>query len=349
MYSERAKANADIREKESKEFNDLLKGAADAAAPVAQRVPLIWALHGYWDSEHELVLANALSALIANDKDRAVLESAAEVIGHAYESDTVVPVQERLRKLLYGTASGSNDSESGKVGAVLRAENLIYDRYKADSLDLSLCPDQKDQMDKLYKLRMFYIAEAVRKNWKNLNEVNLERDFLQRILLYGAYLNKANLIDADLRGGRLFGTHFDGAKMVRTHLEGADLHDATFVGAKLMDSHMEPPDTKDIPIEPDHLPVTNLDGADFSGADLTKAHLRGAYLVNAKFARSTLEGADLEGALVFANTLQNFQGKYVGTPKVISPEEWSSIKLNLAPYKQRGDMQTPTPPTYFPR
>ena len=88
MYSERTKANADIREKETKEFNDLLKGAADAAAPVAQRVPLIWALHRYWDSEHELVLANALSALVANDKDRAVMESAAEVIGHAYERNT---------------------------------------------------------------------------------------------------------------------------------------------------------------------------------------------------------------------------------------------------------------------
>jgi Major intrinsic protein len=61
------------------------------------------------------------------------------------------------------------------------------------------------------------------------------------------------------------------------------------------------------------------------------------------------EGADLEGALVFTNTLQNFTGHYVGTPKVISHEEWSNIKSALAPYQQRGDMQNTPPPRYFPR
>jgi hypothetical protein len=96
----------------------LLREATDEKASPSQRVPLIWTLQKYWKPEYELVLANALTSMIANDDDRSVMESCAEVIGHAYEEPTPEPEQNRLKELLYG-------NPDGLIGVVMRTENLI--------------------------------------------------------------------------------------------------------------------------------------------------------------------------------------------------------------------------------
>jgi hypothetical protein len=304
------KQDEETKQAEQKDFNDLLRGATDAKTSPAQRVPLIWALQKYWKPDYELVLANALASMIANDSDRSVMESCAEVIGHAYEEDTPEPVQDRLKELLYG-------NRRGVIGVVMRTENLIWDRLKTGitNPDASDTTNASDWVhDPHYELRIFYICEAVRKNWENLREANFNKASLPRILLYQAQVQDANLEEADLSGGRLFGTHFERASMSKVHLEGANLAGAFFNGAHLEKAFLGPPKATDIAKEPDHLDHTDLENANFSdayltGADLRKANLKGAILNNAD-----LTDANLEGAVVAKQALEKGRGKYTGNP-----------------------------------
>src|SRR5260370_35279019 len=85
---------------------------------------MIWALQKYWKPDYELVLANALASLIANDFDRAVMESCAEGIGHAYEKETPEKDQIRLRDLLYGDKKGNIGVETHFDGAHMAKVHL---------------------------------------------------------------------------------------------------------------------------------------------------------------------------------------------------------------------------------
>jgi hypothetical protein len=310
------KQSEETQQEEQKEFNDLLRGATDAKASPVQRVPLIWALQKYWKPEHELVLANALASIIANDNDRAVMESCAEVIGHAYEKDTPEPVQNRLKELLYG-------NPAGVIGVVMRFENLIWDRHNPGitNPDASQPGNGTDWIhDPRFDLRIFYIGEAVRKNWENLKGANFQKAQLPRILLYEAHVEDANLEEAILSGGRLFKTHFDRAKMSKVHLEGAYLAGAFFNDAHLEGAFLGPPSPADIPKEPEHLDHTDLENTNFTGAHLKGADLRNADLKGAVLDGADVTGAILEGALVNLGALEKSKGKYTGNPKIQMPQ-----------------------------
>jgi hypothetical protein len=170
---EQLKAQLESHSNAFKEFNDLLKDAANSTLPPSQRIPSLWLLQQFWDPEHERVLANTLAGLIASDTDESVMEACAEVIGYAYNEKTPLQVQERLKELLYG-------NRAGLVGIVIRAQNLVWTRNKHNKTP-----------DPLYDRRVFYFGEAVRKNWENLSGVNLQDAELPGIHLYEANLRGA--------------------------------------------------------------------------------------------------------------------------------------------------------------
>jgi hypothetical protein len=84
--------------------------------------------------------------------------------------------------------------------------------------------------------------------------------------LKGAYLEGANLRDANLKGA---------------YLEGANLRDANLKGANLSCAYLE---------------GANLEGANLEGANLRDANLKGANLKVAYLKGANLKGAYLEGA-----------------------------------------------------
>jgi uncharacterized protein YjbI with pentapeptide repeats len=289
--------------------------------------------------------------MIANDNDEAVMESCAEVIGHAYEENTPLADQIRLKEKLYG-------DKQGNIGAVLLTENFIWDRDQDQDQENVPASDREKSMFQRateaakanrckFNMRIRYICEAVRKNWENLCKANFEKTLLPNILLYQAEAENANFHGAILSGGRLFETRFDGANMREAHLEGANLERAILINTDLEGAFLEPPDPEQIPREPDHLDHTKLQGArmDFAhlkqahltnadlsiahlenadltdahleGADLAFAHLEGANLTGANLEGADLSGANLEGASINQAALAKTKGKYKGLPRFV--------------------------------
>jgi uncharacterized protein YjbI with pentapeptide repeats len=320
------------RVEDQTEFNSLLKDATNCANPASQRVPLIFSLQKYWRVEYELPVANALASMIANEDDQAIMEACAETIGNAYDENTPKDTQVRLRELLYGTLGG-------KIGVVMRIENLIYDRHKGtfSRLDDSHPDNERDwTKDPHYNLRIFYIGESVRKNWENLQEANFEKDSLPFILLYAAHAEGANFSGTDMRGGRIFGTHFDNAKMNNVNLRGADLSGADFKFAGLESAFFGPPDPQDIPREPKLIDGTRLDHTKLTGAHFVGATLNKADFTNADLTGADLRGADLSGAdFKFAGLESAFFGPpdpkdIPKEPKLIDGTQLNHTKLTGA-------------------
>lgn len=311
------KQNHEEQQDELKHFDELLRVASDAHAPTAQRVSLIWALEKYWTPKYELTLANALTSMIANDSDQAVMESCAEVIGHAYGQDTPEKDQERLRDMLYG-------DKYGNIGVVLRMENLIWERDNpTDStayLNKSLLDRARERIkdDKdHFKMRIFYITEAIRKNWENLQQVNLKKTVLPNIFLYRAHLEHANLKEAILIGARSFEAHFEDANLNQAHLEGANLEGAFFDRAVLTNAYLGPPAPDEVVHEPDQLNHTSLKGAHLKYAELKGACLRMADLTGAEIDNADLTDADLEGAIVSRKALEKTKSAIKGNPQYL--------------------------------
>jgi hypothetical protein len=311
------KLNYDKQQDELKHFDELLRGASDGRACTSQRVALIWALEKYWTPAYELILANALASMIAVDPDQAVMESCAEVIGNAYGEKTPAEDQVRLRDLLYG-------DKTGNIGVVLRMENLIWERddpsastaYATDSLIKRARARLKENKD-LLKMRVFYIGEAIRKNWRNLTEVNLEKTILPNIFLYQAEMASANLQEAILIGAHFFGADLQHANLNGAHLEGANLEGAKLTGAFLENAYLTPPEPEEVVHEPDRLDHTSL-----KGAQLKDAHLKGAFLVMADLTGAVLDGADLTdanltGAIVSKKALEKTVGTFIGNPQYL--------------------------------
>jgi uncharacterized protein YjbI with pentapeptide repeats len=141
--------------------------------------------------------------------------------------------------------------------------------------------------------------------------------------LVGANLEGADLVGANLEGARLAGANLEGADLVRANLEGAYLSRANLEGARLFGgnlqgsylvganlediyltgANLEGTDLSRANLQGAHLSEANLEGARLFGANLEGIYLSRANLEGADFSRANLEGADLSVAIVSGGTL----------------------------------------------
>ena len=147
--TESKKVNEQTIQDDSKLFNDLLDRAnnANSSGSTGRRIASIWSLLPYWNTSHDVVLANALASIIIYDKDKGVIENAAEVLGGAYDRYTPDSVPDHLRHLLFGKVPED-------VGVVLRAQEKIRTNQAA----IQTTEEEND----LYQERIRATGEVVR-------------------------------------------------------------------------------------------------------------------------------------------------------------------------------------------
>jgi uncharacterized protein YjbI with pentapeptide repeats len=311
-------------EAEQKYFNDLVQSASKKDNGTGQRIAGILLLKHYWGkANYEVVLANALAGMLAQEDDEGILDACAEAIGNAYDKDTPSWERERIRTILYGDIKGN-------VGALMRNEKIIVAKNKVAAFPL---------YDPLYEMRIHYFCEAVRKNWVDLEYVYLPEAELPKIHLYQAHLEGAILAGANLSGPgtQLFGSDFENADLEETQMPHADARGANFKNAQLKRARLSGADLSPLQDGNKVWHFTNFEDAYLEGAFLDekidaraasfqKAHMHGAILngaklvpfkddlgrwhhtsfVDADLSGADLQGADLEGA-IFSNKT-NFDG-----------------------------------------
>jgi len=262
-------------ESEEKYFNDLVQSASESDNGTGQRIAGIFLLKQYWGrAKYEVVLANALSGMLAHENDEGILDACAEAIGNAYKADTPSWERERIRTILYGDIKGN-------VGALMRNQKILIAQNK---LVASPC----------YDMRIRYFGEAVRKNWVDLEYVYLPLAELPGIHLYQAHLKGAILEGANLSGpgAQLFGSDFADADLQKARMANADARGADFKSAKLQSARLSGADLSPLQDEKRVWYFTNFADAhlesalldekvDARGAGFRTAHMHGALLVGA--------------------------------------------------------------------
>jgi hypothetical protein len=176
-------------------FQALHDATAKGDASIDLRISGAWALSQFWEPEYEVIVANALAAILVGDGPQQVRLNAAEVIGTAISgipasADRFSRSQreraERLAGLLYGRA------DQGAGGVISRVQATVRREKNQKEVD----PNQIAQ--KLEATR-----EAIRYNWKWLRKVYLRGHDLSRILLYQSDLRDSDLAHAKLSGANL--------------------------------------------------------------------------------------------------------------------------------------------------
>lgn len=119
---------------------------------------------------------------------------------------------------------------------------------------------------------------------------------LRRVVLWGADLEGAALVEANLRRARLRGARFVDAKMQRARLRDADLVGADLSGANLRGANLVGADLSATKLHGTDLQGADLSGAKLRAADLKEASLVGATLGDADLTAAALDGVDLTGA-----------------------------------------------------
>jgi uncharacterized protein YjbI with pentapeptide repeats len=129
-------------------------------------------------------------------------------------------------------------------------------------------------------------------------------DNLPRLLLNGADLRAARLLDAFAPHGDLTNARLEGAVLWQTRLEGADLREARLKDASLNGARLEGADLAHARLEGAVLWGAQLEGVILAAAELKGADLRGARLEGADLREARLEGADLGYARLEGAVLQ---------------------------------------------
>jgi uncharacterized protein YjbI with pentapeptide repeats len=285
-----------LNENAQKHFDDLIQNASRPENGTGQRIAGVLSLKHYiGKAEYEFVVANALAGILAYDKDQGVLDACVEAIGSAYGDNTSLDVVKRLRSLFYGTAIGDGET-GGEIGVLMRSQMVLRRAHYAGGLN-----------DDIYSLRMNYFAEAIRKNYKNLESVNLQDADLPNIRLYEADLKRSNLQNATLLGPdtQVFKTDFTKANLQQAHMDGVDGRGAIFDGARmqkiiLRGANLSPFKDRDGRVHFSSLVDCHLEGAILSYANLTKANLRRSHFAplqdGIEFEATQLDHADLTDA-----------------------------------------------------
>jgi uncharacterized protein YjbI with pentapeptide repeats len=288
-------------EAERKYFNDLVQSASKSDNGTGQRIAGILLLKHYWGKvNYEVVLANALAGMLAHEDDEGILDACAEAIGNAYKEGTPFWDRERIRTILYGNLKG-------EVGALVRNEKIAIAK-------------NGEAKSALYDMRIRYFCEAVRKNWVDLESVNLGDMQLPKIHLYRAHLKNAILERTNLAGGetQLFGSDFENADLQHADMSNADARGANFNNAQLQSAtlthaNLSPLQDEDKVWHFTSFKETHLEGAflyriDARGASFERAHMHAASLASARLVPfeddvgrwhfTSLLNADLSGAFL---------------------------------------------------
>ena len=322
------------KNQENQIFMELIKQATTASTPEG-RIAGIWMLNSYWDKEdsntHKLI-ANALSGIIMSDPYPIVRMAASEVIGDAYSEfdfkETDKTTQERLqtlRETLYG------NGHTGIYGAVtyanwwLAKECGVNVKNQLDKID----PDKNKKVltkeeQELCEFGLIATREAIRKNWENLENVNLGETDVRSARLYSANLQNASLNSSNLEGATLKDSDLRRANLTNTNLKDTNLQGIKLEGA-IFDKNTIFPNNFDplkhkmycscsgANLEGANLDKFPLNGANLSNTNLKNANLQGTNLERANLSNSTLYGADFTGANLTGANLQN--AKYDSTTK----------------------------------
>jgi uncharacterized protein YjbI with pentapeptide repeats len=127
----------------------------------------------------------------------------------------------------------------------------------------------------------------------DLEDSNLHRADFGGMDLYGAYLNRALLTEANLDGANL-----EEANLVAAHGRHATLKGSRLRHAKLYKADLSYADLSGAYLAGAEMRAINLTGADLRGANLMGAQLQGADLTEAR-----LDGARLDAAELFKTNL----------------------------------------------
>jgi hypothetical protein len=119
--------------------------------------------------------------------------------------------------------------------------------------------------------------------------------------LSGANLERAQLLEANLRFVDLSGANLRSAHLGSALLAGANLSGAGLVGTYLGGAELSHANLKDAHLGGASLDSAYLQGANFTDADLSGATLRGALMGGARFISAKLNGAAFD-AVSFDNT-----------------------------------------------
>jgi uncharacterized protein YjbI with pentapeptide repeats len=330
-------------ENAQKHFDDLVQSASRADNGTGQRIAGILSLRQYiGKTDYELVVASTLAGILAYDKDQGALDACVEAIGSAYGNNTPADTVKRIRSLFYGTSIGDGEP-GGAVGVLMRNQIVLRKALVAGKLD-----------DEIYSFRMHYFADAVRKNYRNLESVNLQDADLPNIHLYEADLKRSNMQNVNLSGvdTQVFESDFTHANLQNAQMNDVDGRGAIFDGARLqgiqlLRANFAPFEDRAGTNHYSSFVDCHLEGAILSGANFTKARLVQSHLaplaIGAEFKATQLDhanltdadlsGADVRGVNLTGSRLDNANlqdaifsspealagiGSYRGTPKFLS-------------------------------
>ena len=131
-----------------------------------------------------------------------------------------------------------------------------------------------------------------------------------------AVKNKVSLYGANLDGANLSRTDLSGANLIRANMTRADLSGANLSGANLRGA--------------------NLSGANLDGADLGGANLRGADLTGADLCGANLKNTILEGKSIVSFQFERHQAVFYGMDEITIGCYRKTVKEWLETYKEVG-------------
>lgn len=202
-------------------------------------------------------------------------------------------------------AEKDNQSKSGEQRLGRKFNRLQYNILKR-------CSDKRN-VTEWNEWRKEYPNEKILLEGAHLENARLVEAHLENADLRFAYLENANLAATHLEGANLSHAHLENAYLSQAHLENVDLFGIHLKNASLAGAHLE-----NAQLWEAHLENANIKGAHLENVDLMKAHLKKADFMNTNlentklweanlqgtnFKHAKLQGADFSGAIVDGETL----------------------------------------------
>ncbi len=226
-----------------------------------------------------------------------------------------------LWMLSHGAINGVRADSDPNMANVVMVVPWLFDKVGygvfADlrEIDVSTKPADfwriKDEQDRIDSVKGAFLKR------KDLRYADMFRAFLVKAILRnadlkGARLRKVNLQDADVRGANLQNTDLRGANLKTADLREADLTDADLVGAQLQKAN---------------LGLAHFGGADLNEADLKGADLRCADLADARNLSVEMlrEVKTLYHAILDPLLLEQIEKEL---PHILKPPEDQWVELN---------------------
>lgn len=197
-----------------------------------------------------------------------------------------------------------------RINEIREAKELRHARFLLKDYDDYLALIDKDIFF-CYERQYKWLLECSEKgDLSEWNEWNPHSGYMytgRMIYLAGAdlknlFLEKARLVNADLRGAIFEGTKLKGAQLDNAKLEESYMNyspcfdEASLHGANLRNASLGSATFRNAFVFDANLANANLGIADFSGADLRRADLRDTKSSAVNFSRAQLWEAQLEGA-----------------------------------------------------